>query len=121
MEDRRRQGLCFNCDEKYSRGHNRVCKQLFVLEFGYPSDTDDDAEEKPPAAAEADQEPAPVISLHAISGVRTGRTMQVPVRWGATVLNALLDSARRTTSSRRGRAAHGRGVPSPPGHARDRG
>ncbi|WVZ52904.1 LOW QUALITY PROTEIN: hypothetical protein U9M48_003906 [Paspalum notatum var. saurae] len=27
--DRRRQGLRFNCDEKYSRGHNRVCKQLF--------------------------------------------------------------------------------------------
>ncbi|WVZ83703.1 hypothetical protein U9M48_030824 [Paspalum notatum var. saurae] len=92
MEDRRRQGLCFNCDEKYSRGHNRVCKQLFILEFGYPSDTDDVVEEKPAAAAEADQETAPVISLHAISGVRTGRTMQVPVRWGATVLNALLDS-----------------------------
>ncbi|WVZ58041.1 hypothetical protein U9M48_008353 [Paspalum notatum var. saurae] len=28
MEDRRRQGLCFNCDEPYSRGHNRVCKDL---------------------------------------------------------------------------------------------
>ena len=25
MEERRRLGLCFNCNEKFGRGHNRVC------------------------------------------------------------------------------------------------
>jgi hypothetical protein len=25
-QERRRQGLCFNCNEKYTRGHNRACK-----------------------------------------------------------------------------------------------
>ena len=28
--ERRRQGLCFNCDEPYVRGH--ICKRLFYLE-----------------------------------------------------------------------------------------
>jgi hypothetical protein len=30
MEDRRSKGLCFNCDEKYVRGHR--CKRLFYIE-----------------------------------------------------------------------------------------
>jgi hypothetical protein len=32
MADRCRQGLCFNCNEKYSRGHNRFCKRIFFLD-----------------------------------------------------------------------------------------
>ena len=31
QEERRRLGLCYNCDEKFGRGHNRVCKCLFLL------------------------------------------------------------------------------------------
>ena len=30
MQERRRQGLCYNCDEQYVRGH--VCPRLFYLE-----------------------------------------------------------------------------------------
>jgi len=29
--ERRRLGLCFNCNEPYSRGHNRVCRRIFYL------------------------------------------------------------------------------------------
>jgi len=29
MVERRRQGLCFNCNENYSRGHNRFCHRIF--------------------------------------------------------------------------------------------
>jgi hypothetical protein len=32
MDDRRKRGLCFNCDAKYSRGHVCVTPKLFVLE-----------------------------------------------------------------------------------------
>ena len=32
QEERRRLGLCYNCDEKYGRGHNQVCKRLFLLD-----------------------------------------------------------------------------------------
>jgi hypothetical protein len=32
QKERRRLGLCYNCDEKFVRGHNRVCKRLFLLD-----------------------------------------------------------------------------------------
>jgi hypothetical protein len=32
MQERRRQGLCYNCDEPYVPGH--VCQRLFYLECG---------------------------------------------------------------------------------------
>jgi hypothetical protein len=40
MADRREKGLCFNCDEKFSRGHR--CQRLFYLE------AIDDVEEEEP-------------------------------------------------------------------------
>jgi hypothetical protein len=40
MAERREKGLCFNCDEKFSRGHR--CQRLFYLEVI------DDAKEKDP-------------------------------------------------------------------------
>jgi len=80
LDECRRNGLCFNCD-KYVRGHNRVCARLFVLEIA--SDTD---------AAVDNPEPAPQISLQAISGVRTRDTMQVEVQLGCITVTALPDS-----------------------------
>jgi len=32
QEERRRLGLCYNCYERFTRGHNRVCKHLFLLD-----------------------------------------------------------------------------------------
>lgn len=60
MEERRRQGLCCNCNEQYVRGHK--CPRLFYLEV-----TDFDVDETP---TEDEQQPPPeeqlLISLHAI-------------------------------------------------------
>jgi hypothetical protein len=83
MDDRRQQGLCFNCNEKYSRGHNRVCQRLFFLDL---------AEEDAESSAAADEAEQPLISLHAIAGVRLGDTMQVHISLGGVSLLALLDS-----------------------------
>lgn len=83
MESRKRLGLCFNCDEKFERGHNRVCKRVFLLELS----EEDEAEDF--AATEAED---PRISLLAMAGVRTCDTMQVCIRMGDTELLALLDS-----------------------------
>jgi len=41
MEERRRLGLCFNCNEKFGRGHNRVCKHIFLLDLAEDDDDDD--------------------------------------------------------------------------------
>jgi hypothetical protein len=76
LEDRRSKGLCFNCDEKYVRGHR--CKRLFYIES---ADEDDE-----------DEGDNLQISLLAITGVRTSDTMQLLVRVGEHELVALLDS-----------------------------
>ena len=90
MVERRRQGLCYNCDEPYVRGHQ--CQRLFYLEVAdYTSDGEDDAAAGG-AGAQPTEEPDPVVSLHAIAGIRTEDTMMVPVHIGGHRLTALLDS-----------------------------
>ena len=88
QEERRRKGLCYNCDEKYSRGHNRVCQRLFLLE----GIEDEDDDELPAAAEDCGPENAPVFSLQALAGVSFADTMQLEVVLGAAALVALLDS-----------------------------
>jgi hypothetical protein len=75
--ERRRLGLCYNCNEPYSRGHNRVCRRIFYID-GVELAEDEPAEE------------APVYSLHA--GVPVGGTLQLAVQVGAAKLIALIDT-----------------------------
>ncbi|WVZ75167.1 LOW QUALITY PROTEIN: hypothetical protein U9M48_023250, partial [Paspalum notatum var. saurae] len=88
QEERRRKGLCYNCDEKYTRGHNHVCQRLILLEGVEEDDTDGPTEESEEAAAED----TPVFSLQALAGVSFADTMQVAVTLGSVALVALLDS-----------------------------
>jgi len=85
--ERRRLGLCYNCDEKYTRGHNRVCRRIFFVD----GVTITEEEEAAAAVANPDAE-APVFSLQAVAGVPVCDTMQVPVDVGAVSLVALLDT-----------------------------
>jgi hypothetical protein len=75
--------LCFNCDEKYSRGHNKVCKRLFLLDS--VDDEGDDVDEDP-------EMEAPVFSLHAVAGVPVGRSILLRVVLGAATFVALVDT-----------------------------
>jgi hypothetical protein len=87
-QEHRRLGLCYNCDEKFTRGHNRICKRLFLLE-GIEEDDDGAAGE---AAEDAGNEETPVFSLQALAGVALADTMQLQVALGAASLVAMLDS-----------------------------
>ena len=82
MADRRRQGLCFNCNEPYTRGHNRFCKRIFFVDG---VEIDDEA-----TTDEATD--APCYSLHAVTGVRLSDTLRIRVVVGSASLVALLDS-----------------------------
>jgi len=97
--ERRRQGLCYNCDEPYVPGH--VCQRLFYL------DVDDYVVEdavpvgdaaaaaalrEEPAAPELPNANAFVVSLHAVAGIRTENTMLLPVLVKGERLLALLDT-----------------------------
>ena len=77
--ERRRLGLCYNCNEPYSRGHNRVCRRIFYI------DGVELAEEEP-------AEEAPVYSLHVVAGVPVCGTLQLEVQVGAATLIALIDT-----------------------------
>eukprot|EP00267_Zea_mays_P046571 XP_020398954.1 uncharacterized protein LOC109942005 [Zea mays] len=83
QEERRRLGLCYNCDDKFTRGHNRICKRLFLLEG---------LEEEDEAVEDVGTEETPVFSLQALAGVALTDTMQLQVTLGATSLVAMLDS-----------------------------
>ena len=69
MAERRMQGLCFNCPEKFSREHMRQCtmKGIYLMEIDDEATTDDDI-------SDIDVE----ISLHAFTGIKTGYTMHWP-------------------------------------------
>lgn len=90
--------MCFNCDEPYAPGHTCAC--LFYLE------TVDDAEVEA-LTAELDattlseagvmtygpvDATAFVVSLHAMAGIKTAKTMLLPVTINGERLTALVDT-----------------------------
>jgi hypothetical protein len=83
MIERRRQGLCYNCDEQYTRGYK--CQKLFYLEV-----TDFDEDTSMAQAQPEDEEP--LISLHALTGIRTDDTLQIRVQVGEHEFTALIDT-----------------------------
>jgi len=66
MAQRRLEGLCFNCPEKFSREHAKVCsgKGIYYLELG-----DDDASD------DGTTEDDITISVNAVTGIRTSSTL----------------------------------------------
>jgi hypothetical protein len=106
--EHRRQGLCYNCDEPYVRGH--VCQRLFYLESAdYVDDTFPPEDHvgafnhgeaghpmTPGADTAQDSDPPPTVSLHAIAGVRTEQAMRLSVIIHGHRLVALLDPGSTT-------------------------
>jgi hypothetical protein len=96
--ERCRKGLCFNCDEPYAPGH--TCAHLFYLE------TIDDAKVEALTAeltatilSEAGvttygpvHATAFVVSLHAMAGIKTAKTMLLPVMIHGERLTVLVDT-----------------------------
>lgn len=82
MVERCKQGLCYNCDEQYVRGHR--CQWLFYLEVSdYTDDTVTDEEDTTAAK--------PIISLHALMGTQKEDTMQLLISIRGHLLTTLLD------------------------------
>jgi hypothetical protein len=94
QQERRRQGLCFNCDEPYVRGH--VCQRLFYLEVDdFLEDATDEGAGDPldePIVPDAAGANALVVSLHALAGIRTNKTLLLPILIKGERLLALMDT-----------------------------
>jgi hypothetical protein len=70
MEERRRKGLCYSCDSKWTRGHVCAVPKLFLLEV-----TDEPSPDLDKATEPVEEDPGeffleefPKISLNAITG-----------------------------------------------------
>jgi hypothetical protein len=79
MKDRRRRGLCYSCDTKWTRGHVCAVPKLFLIEAVQKVEV---GEETHAAPAEEDPnefflEEFPEISLNALTGTPNPRTMQI--------------------------------------------
>lgn len=85
LDERRRQGLCYNCDKQYGLYHK--CQCLFYIEVTDPADDRTQGTEEIVPAANT-----PVISLHAMAGICTAGTMQLHVSIANQRIVALLDS-----------------------------
>jgi hypothetical protein len=77
--ERRRLGLCYNCNEPYSRGHNRVCHRIFYI---------DGVE----LAEDGTTTDAPLFSLHAVAGVAVSSTIQLRAQVGGVDFTTLIDT-----------------------------
>ncbi|KAL3646227.1 hypothetical protein CASFOL_011407 [Castilleja foliolosa] len=84
MDERRRRGLCFNCDESYSFGHR--CKKLFVIMLG------EDKEIEEISSDHLEDESDCGVSLHALKGQVPTDTIKLAGKVGNNSLVILVDS-----------------------------
>ncbi|XP_026450604.1 uncharacterized protein LOC113350689 [Papaver somniferum] len=90
---RKAQGLCFNCDETYKRGH--ICKKQYLRVligeeaeeiYDTGGDTSHETDEEP--ALESDME----IFLHALTGNVSGDTIRIPGFIKKKAISILIDT-----------------------------
>ena len=93
MEERRKKGLCYNCDYKWQYGHKCQTPKLFSIDFVELGEGSTELEEKGDDVMEFTYyEVLPEISLHAIIGSLNPKTMQV-IGWiGGQEFVILIDS-----------------------------
>ncbi|XP_052203064.1 uncharacterized protein LOC127808530 [Diospyros lotus] len=99
MQKRREQGLCFNCNEKFTPGHKCKVAQSFLIEVEEPPEEEEYAESDPqmpydmPAAnSGVEAEDLPEVSLHALAGSAGPQTMRVTAMLKGKVASLLIDN-----------------------------
>ncbi|WVZ17466.1 hypothetical protein V8G54_010448 [Vigna mungo] len=91
MQCRREKNLCFNCDERYTRGHR--CKPQFLLLTIFDAEEDDEsASTEDIPNSEWIPQAAGLISLHAFSGQWSPRTFRVTGSIYGYAVQILIDS-----------------------------
>eukprot|EP00253_Pinus_taeda_P027778 PITA_27778 len=82
MAERRKQGLCYYCDEKYSPGHK--CKEpiFFQIDATHYNSSEEDLPLEEHEAVEEDNQKdnvpdEPIISLHALAGISSAQTLKI--------------------------------------------
>jgi hypothetical protein len=90
MQKRRAQGLCFNCNDKFTPGHKCQGPQLLLLEC-QPAEYEMEEEELQIADNMGDQA-EPEILLYALTSWTSPQTMRVAATIGSQHVMVLIDS-----------------------------
>jgi hypothetical protein len=85
---RRRKGLCYSCDAKWNRGHVCEGSKLFLIE---EVDTEESLENDEATLQEVEEEELE-ISLNAITGTPTSKTMRLYGRLKNQQVTMVIDS-----------------------------
>ena len=97
MAERRKQGLCYYCDEKYSPGHKCKEPKFFQIDgTDYSSSEEAPPLEEPEEVEEDNQKDKvldePVISLHTLAGISSPQTLKIKVFIKHLPVVVLIDS-----------------------------
>eukprot|EP00253_Pinus_taeda_P033501 PITA_33501 len=82
MAERRKQGLCYYCDEKYSPGHKCKEPKFFQIDATHHNSSEEAPPIEEPKGEEEDNQKdnvpeEPVISLHALAGISSPQTLKI--------------------------------------------
>jgi hypothetical protein len=72
MDERRAKELCFNCDNKYNKGHKCDKKKLFYIEC-----EEEEHQELVPSKDLYLEETTPTIYCHAMDDIDTPQTLKI--------------------------------------------
>jgi hypothetical protein len=87
MDERREKGLCFNCDNKYSKAHKCSEKKVFYID----NEEEEDQELEPSQDLEL-EETTPTISCHALANISTPQTLKIEGYIKKKKVTMLIDS-----------------------------
>eukprot|EP00253_Pinus_taeda_P034242 PITA_34242 len=78
MAERRKQGLCYYCDEKYSPGHKCKEPKCVQIDVTHYNSSEEDQHEGLEEDNQKDNVPHElVISLHALAGISSAQTLKI--------------------------------------------
>ncbi|KAF5471969.1 hypothetical protein F2P56_008726 [Juglans regia] len=97
MDDKRKKGLCFHCDEKWNPNHTCKNPKVYIMQGDNEDKVEDNAvlrEESVPETQELDLQDSEVleVSIHAISGCVNSNAMKLLGRIGSFTVEILVDS-----------------------------
>jgi hypothetical protein len=77
LEERKEKGLCFNCDNKYSKGHKCGEKKLFYIDCEEEEEQEQEPSQDENIEAISSEELTPTISCNALAGISTPQTLKI--------------------------------------------
>jgi hypothetical protein len=77
LEEIKEKGLCFNCDNKYSKGHKCGEKKLFYIDCEEEEEEEEEPSQDENVEAILSEELTPTISCNSLAGINTPQTLKI--------------------------------------------